>query len=86
MYTDSRIGQNIRYLAYKCGFYIKDFVMLTSSDIISRIYEEWKDRMTEDNVSAAEQVNELVYVRDEMDEWSLEKGENNDIINYLITD
>ncbi len=29
MYTDSRIGQNIRYLAYKCGFSIKDLVKLT---------------------------------------------------------
>ncbi len=37
MYTDSRIGQNIRYLAYKCGFDIKDLVKLTCTDIISRV-------------------------------------------------
>ncbi len=85
MHTDSRIGQNIRYLAYKWGFYIKDLVKLTCTDIISRVCDEWKDRMTEDNFRVAEQVKDLVYVRDGMDEWLLEKGEINDIINYLCT-
>ncbi len=60
MYTDSRIGQNIRYLAYKCGFCIKDLFKLTCIDIISRVCDEWKDRMTEDNVRVAGQVKELV--------------------------
>ncbi len=87
MYTDSRIGQNIRCLAYKCGFYIKDLVKLTCIDIVSRVSDEWKDQMAEDNIRVAEQVKELVYVRDGMDEWllTLEKGEINDIINYLCT-
>ncbi len=76
MYTDSRIAQNIRYLAYKCGFYIKDLVKLTCTDIISRVCDEWKDRMTEDNVRVAEQVKELVYVRDGMEEGLLENGGN----------
>ncbi len=69
MYTDSRIGQNIRYLAYKYGYYIKDLVKLTCTDIINRVCYEWKDRMTEDNVRVAEQVKELVCVRYRMDEW-----------------
>ncbi len=34
MYTDSRIEQNIRYLAYKCGFYIQDVIKLTCTNII----------------------------------------------------
>ncbi len=68
MDTDSRIGQNIKYLAHKCGFYIKDLVKLTCTGIISRVCGEWKDRMTEDNVRVAEQVKELVYVRDGMDD------------------
>ncbi len=42
--------------------------------------------MIEDNVRVAEHVKEFVYVRDGMDEWLLEKGEINDIINYLCTD
>ncbi len=42
--------------------------------------------MTADNVRVAEQVKELLYVRDWMDEWLSEKGEINDIINYLCTD
>ncbi len=37
--------------------------------------------MTEDNVRVGEQVKELVYIGDEMDEWLLEKGKINDIIN-----
>ncbi len=86
MYTDSGIGQNIRYFAYKCGFYIKDLVKLTCTDIIRRVCDEWKNRMTEDNVRVAEQVQELVYVRNGMEECLLEKGEINDIINYLYTD
>ncbi len=85
MHTDSWIGQNIRYLEYKCGFYVKDLVKLTCTDIISIVCDEWKDRMTDDNVRVAEQVKELVYVRDGMDEWLLEKGKINDIINYLWT-
>ncbi len=32
--------------------------------------------LTEDNVRVAEQVKELVYVRDGMDDWLLEKGGN----------
>ncbi len=76
MYTDSRIGENIIYLAYKCGFYIKDLVKLTCTNIISSICDESKDRMTEDNIRIAEQVKELVYVRDGMDEWLLERGGN----------
>ncbi len=56
------------------------------TDIISRVCDEWKDRMTKDNVKVAEQVKELVYVRDGMDEWLLEKREINGIINYLCTD
>ncbi len=83
---DSRIGQNIIYLVYKWGFYIKDLVKLTCTNIISRVCDEWKDQMTEDNVRVAEQVKELVNVRDGMDEWLLEKGEINDIINYPCTD
>ncbi len=75
MYTYSRIGQNIRHLAYKYGFYIKDLVKLTFTDIISRVCDEWKDRMTEYNVNVAEQVKELVYVRDGMKEWLLEREE-----------
>ncbi len=50
MNSDSRIRQNIRYLAYECGFYIKDLTKLTCTDIISRICAERKDRMTGDNV------------------------------------
>ncbi len=86
MYTNCGIGQNIRYLAYKCGFYFKNLVNLTCTDIISRVCDEWKDRITEDNVRVAEQVKELVYVRYGMEEWLLEKGEINDIINNLCTD
>ncbi len=41
--------------------------------------------MTEYNLRVAEQVKELVYVRYGMDEWLLDKGEINDIINYLCT-
>ncbi len=37
------------------------------TDIISRVCDEWKDRMTEDNVWVAEHVKEFVYVRDGMD-------------------
>ncbi len=40
MYTDSRIGKNIIYLAYKCGLYIKDLVKLTLTDIIRRVCDE----------------------------------------------
>ncbi len=53
MYTDYGIGQNIRYLAYKCRFYIKDLVKLTCTNSISRACDEWKDRMTEDNVNSS---------------------------------
>ncbi len=35
MYTGSRIGQNIRYLAHKCGFYIQDIIKLTCTNIIN---------------------------------------------------
>ncbi len=45
-------------------------------DIISRVCVEWKDRMTEDNVSVCWKVTELVYVIDGMDEWLLEKGKS----------
>ncbi len=38
------------------------------------------------NVRVAEQVKELVHVRDGMDEWLLERGKINDIINYLCID
>ncbi len=48
MYTDFRIAQNIRYLAYKCDFFIKVLVKLTCTDIINRVCDEWKDQMTED--------------------------------------
>ncbi len=33
MYTDSRIGQHIRYLAYKCIFYISDLTKLVCTPI-----------------------------------------------------
>ncbi len=72
MSTDSRIGQHIRYLAYKCGFYIKDLVMLICTDIISRVCDEWKYWMTEDNVRGAEQVKILVYIGYGMDKLLLE--------------
>ncbi len=52
--------KNIRYLAYTCRFYIKDLVKLTCIDIISKVCDEWKDRMTADNLGLAEQVKELV--------------------------
>ncbi len=42
--------------------------------------------MSGDNVRVAGQVKKLVYVRDGMDEWLLEKRKINDIINYLSTD
>ncbi len=40
MNTDSTIGQSIRYMAYKCGFYITDSVEFTYTDIISRVCDE----------------------------------------------
>ncbi len=42
--------------------------------------------MKEDNLNLAEQVKELVYVRDGMDASLLEWREINDIINNLCTD
>ncbi len=68
-------------MAYKCGFYIEDLVKLTCSDNISRECDEWKDWMRKDTVWLAEQVKAWVYVRDGMDEWLIERGEINDIIN-----
>ncbi len=47
MYTDSRIQQNIRYLAYKCGFNIQNLIKLTCSDIINILNDEWKARVKE---------------------------------------
>ncbi len=57
MFTDSRIEQNIRYLSYKCGFYIQDLIKLTCNDIINGA------RMKEENVRVAQQVDKLVFVR-----------------------
>ncbi len=42
--------------------------------------------MKEENVKVAEQVKELVYVRDRIDVSLLERGEINDIIYYLCTE
>ncbi len=72
-------------MAYKCGFYTKDLVKFTCIDIINRECDEWKDQMTEVNVRVAGQVTQLV-TWNRMDELLLEKGEINDIINYLCTD
>ncbi len=41
--------------------------------------------MEEENVRLVEQVKELVYVRDQIHEWLLERGQINNIINYLCT-
>ncbi len=49
MCADSRIGQNIRYFAYKCGFYIQDLIKLTCTDIINRVYDEKKACVKEEN-------------------------------------
>ncbi len=53
-----------------------DLIKLTSTDINNRVYKEWKVRVKEENVRVAEQVKELVYVRDQMDEWLLERGKS----------
>ncbi len=81
----SKIGyfSNIRYLAYKCGLYIQDLIKLTCTDIINRVYDEGKFHVKEENAMVAEQVKELVYVGDRMEEWLLERGEIDDIIYYL---
>ncbi len=47
MYVDSRIGHNIIYLAYKRGFYTQDVIKLTCTDIINRVYDEWKSSLRE---------------------------------------
>ncbi len=83
MYTDSRIGHNIRYLAYKCGFYIQDLIKLTCTDIINRVYDEWKVCVKEENVRIAKQVKELIFVGDRMDELLLERAEINDLIKII---
>ncbi len=44
------------------------------------------ERSYDKDVRVPEQVKELVYVRDGMDEWFLERGEINEIINYICTD
>ncbi len=38
MYNDCRIGK----ISDKCGFYIQDLIKLTCTDIINRVYDEWK--------------------------------------------
>ncbi len=86
MYTDFRIGHNIRYLAYKFGFYIQDLIKLTCTDIINRVYDEWKPGINAENVRIAVQVKEVLVIRDQMDERLLERGKINDIINYRCTE
>ncbi len=49
MYTDSRIGQNIRNLAYTCGFYIQDLIKLTCTDTINRVYSLLTEYMMNGN-------------------------------------
>ncbi len=76
VYTDSRIGRNIRYLAYKCLFDIQDLIKLTYTDFINRVYDEWEACVKVENVRVAEQGKELVYVRNRIDECLLEKGKS----------
>ncbi len=63
-------------MAYKCGFYIQDSIKLTCVDIINRVYDKWKACVKEENVKIAVKVKELVYVRDRIDEWLLERGKS----------
>ncbi len=53
-------------------FYIRDLIKPTCIDIINKLNDKWN--ACAKNIRAAEEVKELVYVRDRMDEWLLERG------------
>ncbi len=38
-------------MEYKCGCYIQDLSKLTCTDIINRVYDQWKAHVKEENVS-----------------------------------
>ena len=86
MLSDSRIGNNVRYILSKIGYSVNDIYTLSPAQITKNVLHDWARNVPESDIAKGYQIRELVYKRDSLSKWLLNTHECQMLINVLSTD
>ena len=83
--NDSLLGNNFRYILYKCGYSrnIYEQGNINANDIHRKLIADWKCRFKNDDIRLGSHINELVQRRDALEPWTLTKEETQSVIEML---
>ena len=87
LFNLSRMGNNIRKICFEneLDTCMWDLYNVTGIGVANDIVNRWKRTVVNENIRVAEQIKELVFERDNLQEWLLERGDICDIISFLCT-
>ena len=85
--NDTLLGNNFRYILYKCGFNRNTFDPETIDYKIlnKKVIDNWNACHINDDIKIGCHINELVQRRDALEPWILKKAEIQNVIDMLAT-
>ena len=84
--NETSLGNNFRYILYKCGFNRNTFDASNGADNLSSIMiKNWKSSHQIDDIRVGNHMHELAQRRDALEPWILSKIEIQSVIDMLAT-
>ena len=83
--NDTLLGNNFRYILYKCGYNRNDYEQghINVDDIHKKIIADWIGSFMNDDIRLGSHNNELIQRRDAIEPWILTKEETQTVIDIL---
>ena len=83
--NDTLLGNNFRYILYKCGYNRNDYEQghINVDDIHKKIIADWIGSFMNDDIRLGSHINELIQRRDALEPWILTKEETQSVIEML---
>ena len=83
--NDTLLGNNFRYILYKCGYNRNDYEQghINVDDIHKKIIADWIGSFKNDDIRLGSHINELIQRRDALEPWILTKEETQSVIEML---
>ena len=85
--NDTLLGNNFRYILYKCGYNRNIFENndIDAKNICGKIIDIWNGSHRIEDIQVGCHINELVQRRDSLEPWILTKAEIQGVIEMLAT-
>ena len=86
LHYSTRLGNNMRYVFEKCGYYFRYFNTTTCFMLKNACLRKWAKTFTDNDVYKGRQIRELIKHRDSRVNWLLNSDECQTIITNMCTE